>query len=112
MLNNVLLKRKMNGKLLDYRALQPICAALEVHSWKTALQLCTKLSRKQPNLYIVYALKSIALAGTHRPVDSQSLRDILNSLEYVKSHANGAGLADPDVLLVFGWILTSIGQSE
>lgn len=31
-------------------------------------------------------------------------------IEYVKTHANGAGLGDSDVLLLFGWALDVLGE--
>lgn len=58
------------------------------------------------------ALKTVALLLGPRPLPATNKTEILSAVEFVKNHANGAGLGDPDVLMFFGWVLADIGRGE
>ncbi|ORY72573.1 actin cytoskeleton organization protein [Leucosporidium creatinivorum] len=111
LVNNLLVSKKLSGALVEYRAIQPICSALEVASYKTALLGCAKLLKKQPDHATALALKTLALAGP-RPVSSAAQQEIVTIVESVKNQASGAGLADPEVLQILAWVMGGLGRGE
>lgn len=58
------------------------------------------------------ALMVVALFQGSKPIAASILQQVLAYIEYIKSHANGAGLADPDVLVFLGWVLNDLGKRE
>lgn len=80
LINNLLMRKKLSGGLVEYRTIHPIgstsrslhyvsfthltslgTAALEIQSYKTALQLCAKALKKQPDHYTVLVRSARAL---------------------------------------------------
>ncbi|KAL8278029.1 hypothetical protein RQP46_009661 [Phenoliferia psychrophenolica] len=61
---------------------------------------------------LLQALKTLALFLSSRPVPPSVKQEILAVVEFVKTNANGAGLADPDVLVFFAWVLKGMDQGD
>lgn len=55
-------------------------------------------------------MKTLALSLASRPVIPSVQQEIISIVEFVKTDANGAGLADPDVIMFFGWVLGGIDR--
>ncbi|KAM0753776.1 actin cytoskeleton organization protein [Meredithblackwellia eburnea MCA 4105] len=113
LLNAFAARRRISSQPAEYRQILPICTALEVHSYKNALQLCTKLVRKQQDLWVAHALKVFTLFVSSRPFPSASVaQEIQATVDFLKTSANAAGLGDPDVLMFLGWVHLGMGKRE
>ncbi|KDE03030.1 hypothetical protein MVLG_06460 [Microbotryum lychnidis-dioicae p1A1 Lamole] len=108
---NGVLYRKMSVAPAEARALQPICAALEVHNWKTAQLAVAKQLKKLPHHYLAHALNCLALSGP-RPMSGSARKEIQSTIEYIKTHTNGAGLGDPETLLVIACTIAAVNDDK
>ncbi|SCZ96879.1 BZ3500_MvSof-1268-A1-R1_Chr4-1g06812 [Microbotryum saponariae] len=108
---NGVLYRKKSVAPAEARALQPICAALEVHNWKTAQLAVAKQLKKLPHHYLAHALNCLALSGP-RPMSDSARKEIQSTIEYIKTHTNGAGLGDPETLLVLACTIAAVNDDK
>ncbi|SCV69403.1 BQ2448_2423 [Microbotryum intermedium] len=108
---NEVLYRKKTVAPAEARALQPICAALEVHNWKTAQLAVAKQLKKLPHHYLAHALNCVALCGP-RPLSASARKEIQTKIEYIKTHTNGAALGDPETLMVLAWTIAALNEDK
>ncbi|KAM0792440.1 hypothetical protein ACM66B_005117 [Microbotryomycetes sp. NB124-2] len=110
LVNNLIIKTKLSGNLLQFRTLQPIYTALEVSNDRLALQLCAKALKQRPNDHLVLVLKALALVLS-KSSSSASAQEVTQLVRQVRTVNDGAALSDPDMITLLSWILSAIGNS-
>ncbi|KAK4058726.1 mitochondrial distribution and morphology [Microbotryomycetes sp. JL221] len=111
LVNNLVIKTKLSGQLVQFRTLQPICAALQVKNDRLALQLCNKALKRQPNDPLVLTLKALTVAIS-KSGSPTSVKEASEMVQLVQTLDQGKALGDPDMVTLLSWILSAIGKSS